>query len=111
MVSQDLFSSKVIMVRPTAFHSNEQTQADNVFMAESNGALSREESTIQAQSEFDAFVVKLKESGLSVHLYEQSADDLPDSVFPNNWFSTHHGDFYIKYPMATENREREKTHP
>ena len=42
------------------------------------------------------------------------SDDLPDSVFPNNWFSTHRDPFafptglLVTYPMKTPSREAEK---
>ena len=42
------------------------------------------------------------------------SDDLPDSVFPNNWFSTHRDPvsfpdgLLVTYPMKVPTREREK---
>lgn len=45
--------------------------------------------------------------------YRQQAPDLPDSVFPNNWFSTHRSvdipdGLFVLYPMRVPSREREK---
>ena len=34
--------------------------------------------------------------------------DTPDSVFPNNWFSTHIGGHVAIYPMHAVNRRRER---
>jgi len=55
----------------------------------------------------------LRSAGIAVDLYKQQFDDTPDSLFPNNWISTH---FYkgqmkkrlvFSYPMKCENRQRE----
>ena len=40
-------------------------------------------------------------------------DELPDSVFPNNWISTHtvdikNGGLVVTYPMKAASREAEK---
>ena len=33
----------------------------------------------------------------------------PDSIFPNNWFSTHYSNTVVLYPMFAENRRLERT--
>jgi len=44
-----------------------------------------------------------------VHLFEdEGARDTPDSVFPNNWFSTHAGGHVAIHPMYSPNRRRER---
>ena len=38
----------------------------------------------------------------------QMKPELPDSIFPNNWFSTHSGGHIAIYPMFAENRRLER---
>lgn len=52
---------------------------------------------------------RLESEGVRVHLFEDRGErDTPDSVFPNNWFSTHPGGHVALYPMYCENRRRER---
>jgi hypothetical protein len=55
----------------------------------------------------------LREKGIDVITYQQKAPGLPDSVFPNNWFSTHRNEnipngLLCLYPMRVPTREGEK---
>ncbi|TIM69018.1 MAG: amidinotransferase, partial [Mesorhizobium sp.] len=43
-----------------------------------------------------------------VHLFEDQGTDTPESVFPNNWFSTHGGGHVAIYPMKARSRRRER---
>jgi hypothetical protein len=43
-----------------------------------------------------------------VHLFEDEGRQTPDSVFPNNWFSTHAGGHVAIYPMKAVSRRRER---
>jgi hypothetical protein len=43
-----------------------------------------------------------------VHLFEDETASAPDSVFPNNWFSTHSGGRVAVYPMYSPSRQRER---
>ncbi len=44
-----------------------------------------------------------------MHTFEDHGErQTPDSVFPNNWFSTHTGGHIAVYPMFTENRRLER---
>lgn len=54
--------------------------------------LDRQELTNKAKNEFRGFVNKLKENHIEVAEYQQQTEEMPDSVFPNNWFSTHKGE-------------------
>ena len=44
-----------------------------------------------AYAEVTAWPRTLREHGVTVHLFEDDGTTRPDSVFPNNWFSTHAG--------------------
>ncbi|UWQ18502.1 citrulline utilization hydrolase CtlX [Jannaschia sp. M317] len=97
--------SAVVMIRPLAFRSNPETRADNGFQT---GGGSVEEPG-RATAEFDAVVASLRAEGVTVHVHEDDGSrDTPDSVFPNNWFSTHAGGHIAVYPMFPENRRRER---
>lgn len=95
----------VVMIRPHAFHPNPETRADNAFQAD---AADRDTAT-RARAEFDAAVARLRVEGVNVHVFEDDGSrDTPDSVFPNNWFSTHPGGQIAVYPMFATNRRRER---
>ncbi len=97
--------SAVVMVRPHHFTVNTETAADNSFQVladtgENLAAAAYDEITRAAQS--------LESHGVAVHLFEDEGTQTPDSVFPNNWFSTHAGGHVAIYPMKAESRRRER---
>ncbi|BED91319.1 hypothetical protein PspMM1_37870 [Pseudoalteromonas sp. MM1] len=95
--------SAVVMVRPHHFTSNPQTMLDNTFQSTCN-------SQNQSQHAFDEVtnaVKLLQNEGVTVHLFEDEHTHTPDSVFPNNWFSTHQSGELVVYPMYAENRRLE----
>jgi hypothetical protein len=100
--------SAVVMIRPHAFESNPETQADNAFQQSSEAA----DRTILAKRAFDEVTQTaqtLVQAGVRVHLFEDDGQQkTPDSVFPNNWFSTHAGGHLAVYPMYSPNRRRER---
>ncbi|WP_299409601.1 citrulline utilization hydrolase CtlX [uncultured Roseobacter sp.] len=93
----------VVMIRPHHFRSNPETQGDNAFQTTSAGNVSA-----AARTEFDRVVDQLRAHGISVHDFDDDSTHTPDSVFPNNWFSTHAGGHVAVYPMYAENRRRER---
>jgi hypothetical protein len=98
----------VVMVRPHHFAVNEQTAADNVFQsAPTSGA---RDIAAAAYAESTALAQALTEHGVRVHLFDDESRDRPDSVFPNNWLSTHRGGRIVTYPMCTPNRRLERRH-
>lgn len=100
--------SACVMVRPHRFRVNPQTAGDNSFQASGKG-LDPEQIAVSALKEFDEAVAQLQAQGIKVHVFEDDGSaDTPDSVFPNNWFSTHHGGRVALYPMFASNRRRER---
>lgn len=95
----------VVMVRPHHFTVNTQTAIDNRFqmMGDAQGDLAA-----AAHAEITRAARVLEDHGVTVHLFEDETRDTPDSVFPNNWFSTHAGGHVALYPMKAENRRRER---
>ncbi len=96
------------MIRPVAFHMNEQTAVNNYYQ-QSAGAASAGMIQEEALSQFDDFVEKLREEGVKVTVFEDTPDPAtPDSIFPNNWISFHEDGAIRLYPMYAENRRTER---
>lgn len=102
--------SAVVMVRPHHFMPNAATVVDNVFQADVPATLCNDRVAARAFDEVTAVVETLRLEGVEVHLFEDVGTTTPDSVFPNNWFSTHHGGHVAMYPMCTPNRRLERRH-
>ncbi|MGV8849436.1 MAG: citrulline utilization hydrolase CtlX [Propionibacteriaceae bacterium] len=97
-----------VMVRPHRFAVNPETLADNAFQADPR-ATPAETVALAARQEFDAMVGKLTAAGVRIHVFDDFGQlDTPDSVFPNNWFSTHQGGRIAIYPMYAPSRRRER---
>ncbi|MES0861128.1 arginine deiminase-related protein [Ruegeria sp. SCPT10] len=99
--------SAVVMVRPHAFTSNPETRDDNAFQTLADRSAKATSAT--ARDEHDKAVEQLRAAGVTVHVFDDHGDlDTPDSVFPNNWFSTHPGGHVAIYPMFVPSRRRER---
>lgn len=98
--------SAVVMVRPHHFNVNPVTAADNVFQSEPDAP--RSQLPRPAYDEVTALAEALEAEGVTVHLFEDERDDRPDSVFPNNWVSTHIGGHVALFPMFAPNRRTER---
>ena len=98
-------ASKVLMVRPAHFGFNEQTAGNNYFQQATDQSTVNE----QAIKEFDAYVELLRSNGIEVvFVQDTETPHTPDSIFPNNWFSTHASGELVLYPMFAENRRQER---
>jgi len=100
----------VVMVRPQHFTPNPETAADNAFQQRVPGAdAAAGDVAAAAYAEVSAAAERLQAEGVRVHLFDDDgARGTPDSVFPNNWFSTHPGGHVAIYPMHSPNRRRER---
>ena len=99
--------SAVVMVRPHRFRPNEATLADNGFQTD-GGQFDLAGVAASAFDEATRAADALEAAGVTVHRFEDERDDRPDSVFPNNWISTHSGGHVALYPMFTPNRRGER---
>lgn len=97
--------SAVVMVRPHHFTVNTETAADNHFQSSQD---IREDLSSVAYGEITEAAETLGRHGVEVHLFEDTSRQTPDSVFPNNWFSTHAGGHVAIYPMKAVSRRRER---
>jgi len=98
--------SSIMMIRPHHFRTNGETAADNAFQSTNN--LDSAEISKRAFDEVTDAIIVLEGVGIQVHLFEDDGQETPDSVFPNNWFSTHPGGHIAIYPMYAKNRRLER---
>jgi hypothetical protein len=98
----------VILIRALRFHPNPETAADNAFQTDIPSGQSADDTAARALAEMDALAAALREVGVRVHVFEDEDHTRPDSVFPNNWLSTHAGGYVAVYPMYASNRRHER---
>lgn len=93
----------LLLVRPFSFRKNEQTAVNNYFQED----LAENNLDALAKAEFDHFVTILNAAKVNTLILQDNGEwDTPDSIFPNNCFSTHQGTA-VKYPMFAVNRQLE----
>ncbi len=96
------------MVRPIAFASNPETAGTNAFQDFAE-APAQAQAQAGAIAEFTRLRDALREAGVGVVEVTDTPESwTPDSIFPNNWFSTHADGSYVLYPMLAPNRRRER---
>ena len=97
------------MVRPVRFGYNEQTAGSNEFMDADFAEETRRVAQEKALEEFERMVEKLTAAGVDMQVYEDTLDPYsPDSVFPNNWITTHRDGKLVLFPMLAPNRRVER---
>ena len=98
------------MINPIGFNPNPETAADNAFQGASiTDATERAAVAAEARIEVARIATGLRDLGVEVLLVDDlPGSDVPDSVFPNNWISTHEDGRVVLYPMATPSRRRER---
>ena len=101
-----ILTSKILMVKPNNFRSNEETIVNNFFQENSleipNSVLNE-----IAIKEFNQFVKKLDENKIEVEVVEGSRTmNNPDEIFPNNWIVFDQNKIGI-FPMFAKNRRTE----
>ncbi len=104
-----LIADTVLMIEPIAFGFNEAAAETNSFQQR---VLDQTTDEIQhiALHEFIAYVDLLRSHGIKVVVFkDEKVPYTPDSIFPNNWFSTDPFDrsMYL-FPMANKNRADER---
>ncbi|HLS44331.1 MAG TPA: arginine deiminase-related protein, partial [Ornithinicoccus sp.] len=96
----------VVMIRPHRFTPNPDTAADNAFQVPAHG--DPDALAAAAFQEVTRAAEVLEAAGVTVHLFDDEDATRPDSVFPNNWFSTHAGGRVALYPMYAPSRRTER---
>ncbi len=100
--------SAVILVRATQFLPNPATAADNAFQGDVPAGDGPVVVSARAVAEMDAVATALRGVGVRVHVFDDDDHTRPDSVFPNNWVSTHAGGTVAVFPMYASNRRHER---
>lgn len=99
-------TARVFMIRPVSFGYNEQTAESNAFQL---AEFQHENVGAEASKEFDMLVNLLQSNQVDVSIIEDTTiPHTPDSIFPNNWISTHSDGAVFLYPMMAENRRAER---
>jgi hypothetical protein len=99
--------SSVVLIRPHHFAPNPATAGDNSFQSIDDGRTA-DALAADAYAEVTAVAHALQHAGVDVHLFDDLERSRPDSVFPNNWFSTHAGGHIAIYPMYSPSRRTER---
>ena len=101
-------TNTILMIRPVQFRMNEQTAVNNYYQKVLDNTSPQNINSL-AVVEFDAFVKKLRASGIQVIVVQDTQEfDTPDSIFPNNWISFHQNGSIALYPMFAKNRRLER---
>lgn len=99
-------TNRIVMVRPAKFYFNAETAVNNHYQNSDNQ--NKDKVNQKALEEFDALAAKIAEKGVQVNIIQDTYDpSTPDSIFPNNWFSSHEEGILFFYPMFAENRREE----
>lgn len=98
--------SRVVLVRPHHFTPNPMTAVDNAFQS----ILAEDPRVVAARAheEVTGLASALTGAGVDVSVFDDRTTHTPDSVFPNNWFSTHPDGSVALYPMYATNRRSER---
>lgn len=100
-------TNNIMMIKPVAFYYNSETATNNYFQKKPKE--SSDEIQEKALEEFNAMVEKLRSKGVNVITIDDNPmPHTPDSIFPNNWISTHQNGKVGLYPMYAENRRTER---
>lgn len=98
--------NRVVLIRPHRFSPNPLTETDNRF--QSRLPIPADQAAQRAYDEVTDLADRLCGLGVDVRIFEDLTADTPDSVFPNNWFSTHDDGTVVVYPMHAPNRRAER---
>ncbi|MHC2991122.1 hypothetical protein OB13_05815 [Pontibacter sp. HJ8] len=101
-------TSTILMIEPSNFGFNPEAAQTNAFQRQLPDFTPGQIQDI-ALLEFRNAVAELRALGVEVITFQDPEGSvITDSVFPNNWFSTHHEGKVITYPMAVSSRRKER---
>ena len=101
----DNIEPRYLMIRPVRFGYNKQTAENNAFQHDER----IKDLQPIVREEFDGLVRLLEEHDIPLIVLEDTPEpETPDSIYPNNWFSTHKDGTLVLYPMFAPNRRNER---
>ena len=105
---ENQLTDTILMIRPVKFGYNVETAENNLYQKKLD-AQSPEEIQAGALKEFTQFVQKLDSAGVNVIVIDDTPEPTKtDSIFPNNWISTHQAGTVVTYPMWAPSRRLER---
>ena len=106
-MTESQLASRVLMIRPVRFESNPLTARSNKFQIRPDASPQQQQAA--ALREFEGLASALEAAGIEVIVVDDTPEPhTPDSIFPNNWISTHNDGRVVLYPMEAENRRTER---
>jgi len=107
-MQENQLTDTILMVRPVKFGYNAETAENNHYQKRLSGQ-EPEEIQAAARREFDQFVSKLQEAQVNILVVDDTDEPVKtDSIFPNNWISTHQDGTLVTYPMWAPSRRAER---
>lgn len=101
-------TSCILMVSPDSFGYNIQTAGSNSF--QNKPEFDPDTLRKKAMEEFKGMTNKLSGVGVDILVLSNDTEyDVPDAVFPNNWFATYEDGTVMLFPMLSENRRLERS--
>ena len=105
-MSNQQTAQSIIMMRPSHFSANSETAQSNAF--QSSVAIPKDIHQ-KAIDEFENMVQILRKNNVEVIVIDDEPQPpKPDTVFLNNWFSTHDSGLVILYPLESQIRREER---
>ena len=100
-------TSSILMVSPDSFAYNDETAGSNTFQNKPEYDIETLRS--KALEEFNGMTRKLSDEGINVFIISNDTEfDMPDAVFPNNWFAAYEDGTLMLFPMLSEIRRLER---
>ncbi len=98
-------TNTILMIEPVSFGANAETAESNIFQRDGDIG----DTQILALQEFNALVEKLESKGVNVIRIKDTIEPRKtDSIFPNNWITTHADGTVVLYPMESKSRRQER---
>ncbi len=98
-------TNTILMIEPVAFGANAETAESNIFQQDGDIG----DTQAKALLEFNALVEKLESHGVNVIVVQDTIEPrTTDSIFPNNWITTHSDGTVVLYPMESRSRRQER---
>jgi len=98
-------TNTILMVEPIAFGANVETAESNIFQKDGDIG----DTQAKALEEFNRLVSKLESKGVNIiRVKDTDEPRTTDSIFPNNWITTHSDGTVVLYPMESKSRRHER---
>jgi len=98
-------TNTILMIEPVAFGTNVETAESNIFQHDGDIG----DTQVKALEEFNTLVALLESKGVNIIRIKDTLEPRKtDSIFPNNWITTHSDGSLVLYPMEAQSRRLER---